>query len=330
MNRLLLLRDWLASVYGDEPFHLEPASSDASFRRYFRVFSDSGTKVAMDAPPEQEDCKPFIQVAHLFADAGVHVPALFAQDLRQGFLLLSDLGNRTYLGELNGDNADFLYRSALQALVQIQLASKPGVLPEYDEAVLRREMNLFPDWYVPKYRNFVLSNAQRDVIDSAFAALVANNLAQPRVYVHRDFHSRNLMISEPNPGILDFQDALYGPITYDVVSLLKDAYIEWPEERILDWLIRYWEMARKANLPVHRDFAQFHMDFDWMGLQRHLKVLGIFARLYFRDGKDAYLKDLPLVMRHTRTICHRYQPFHKLLRLLDAVEAADAHAESGV
>jgi N-acetylmuramate 1-kinase len=276
----------------------------------------------MDAPPEKEDCRAFVHVAELFLAAGVHVPRIFAQDFERGFLLLSDLGTRTYLDELRSERADELYLPALEALIRIQLASKPNVLPVYDREKLLLEMQLFPDWYVARYKSKTLSTAQRQALDRAFEALLANNLDQPSVFVHRDYHSRNLMVCDPNPGVLDFQDALYGPITYDMASLLKDAYIEWSEERILDWLARYWERARKAGLPVNPDFAQFHMDFEWMGLQRHLKVLGIFARLYFRDGKDGYLKDLPLVMKYTRAVCARYLEFHPLLKLLEELECA--------
>ena len=330
-DRLLALTQWTRAQFpGREP-RLAPASADASFRRYFRASFNDGTEshIVMDAPPAQENCQPFIDVAALFAGAGVNVPKVLAQDLKQGFLLLSDLGNTTYLAALQQDTsrANTLYRDAAAALIRIQLASKPAVLPDYDRTLLLREMQLLPDWYIAKHKTFALDAARRNTLSQAFEMLLANILAQPQVYVHRDYHSRNLMVcgdgntSNPNnPGILDFQDAVYGPITYDLASLLKDAYIEWEEERVLDWAIRYWEAAKKAGLPVAHQFDDFYRDFEWMGLQRHLKVLGIFARLYHRDGKDGYLKDLPLVLRYTTRVCARYGVFAPLLRLLHVIE----------
>jgi hypothetical protein len=239
------------------------------------------------------------------------------QDLAQGFLLLTDLGDKTYLSALNVDNAHALYMDAVDALIQIQLASKTDVLPVYDRAMLARELQLFPDWYIAKHLNITFSDAQQQTLQKAFYTLLDNNTAQPQVYVHRDYHSRNLMVTTPNPGILDFQDAVYGPITYDLVSLFKDAYINWDEEVMLDWVIRYWEKARKAGLPVATDFGEFYRDFEWMGLQRHLKVLGIFARLYHRDGKDSYLKDLPMVLDYVHRTAGRYREFGPLMKLLD-------------
>jgi len=220
-----------------------------------------------------------------------------------------------------------MYGDATAARVQSQLASRPGELPDYDEALLLREMNLFPDWYIAKHLQRELSGMFMDILHEAFSLLLANNLAQPRVYVHRDYHSRNLMVTTPNPGILDFQDAVYGPITFDLVSLFKAAYVRWDEQQILDWLIRYWQKAKKAGLPVSADFAEFHRDFEWMGMQRHIKVLGIFARLCHRDGKDGYLKDMPLVKDYLRKTCERYREFHPLLKLLDWLE--DKEAEVG-
>lgn len=281
------------------------------------------TLIVMDAPPQHEDCRPFLHVARLFGNAGAHVPHVYAQDLEQGFLLLSDLGNTTYLQALHrGDagTAKELYGAATDALIRIQLASRDNELPRYDEALLLREMRLFPEWYVAKHLNVALSSAQNAKLETVFTRIIANNLAQPRVYVHRDYHSRNLMLCQPNPGIIDFQDAVYGPITYDLASLFKDAYIRWEEAEIIDWLVRYWEKARKAGLPVHNDFSEFYRDYEWMGVQRHLKVLGIFARLYHRDGKDGYLKDLPLVMSYLRAACARYIDLKPLLNLLDTLE----------
>ena len=320
MKRQQLLHDWLKNLYPDHPFTLEPASADASFRRYFRASFADRTLIVMDAPPQQEDCRPFIHVAQLFAQAGVNVPQIIAQDLDQGFLLLSDLGKITYLEALNTDSNRLLYQDACNALIRIQLASKPGSLPAYDEALLMREMRLFPEWYIGKHLKFDLNEKQRVMLEAAFHKIAQNNLAQPSVYVHRDYHSRNLMVTAPNPGILDFQDAVFGPITYDLVSLFKDAYIGWREADTLDWLIRYWENARKVGLPVHADFGEFYRDYEWMGVQRHLKVLGIFARLYHRDGKEGYLKDIPLVMNYLRKACERYIDLKPLLKLLDELE----------
>jgi aminoglycoside/choline kinase family phosphotransferase len=270
----------------------------------------------MDAPPQHEDCKPFLHIGQLFEEAGAHVPHVYAQDLAQGFLLLSDLGNTTYLQALEGGNARGLYDQAIDALIRIQLASKPNELLPYDEALLRRELNLFPEWYIAKHLGVTLTAKQQAKLEEVFARIIKNNLSQPCVYVHRDFHSRNLMVSEPNPGVLDFQDAVYGPITYDLASLFKDAYIKWEEAEIIDWLIRYWEKARKAGLPVREDFADFYWDYEMMGAQRHIKVLGIFARLYHRDGKDGYLKDMPLVMEYLHKACERYIDLKPLLNIL--------------
>jgi len=250
----------------------------------------------------------------------VHVPQVLAQDLEQGFLLLTDLGNTPYLQALNTSNAHELYGAATDALITIQLASREFELPAYDKALLIREMYLFPEWYVTKHLQVRLHEKQNAALETVFQRILQNNLAQPRVFVHRDYHSRNLMISAPNPGILDFQDAVYGPITYDLASLFKDAYIRWEEAEVLDWLIRYWEKARKSGLPVHSDFSDFFRDYEWMGVQRHLKVLGIFARLYHRDNKDGYLKDLPLVMDYLRRACERYVDLKPLLHILDMLE----------
>ena len=320
MSRTLKLDDWLRKHLPGETFSLAPASEDASFRRYFRVTTGLGTRIVMDAPPEHEDCRPFVKVARLFGEAGVNVPRVLAEDLENGYLLLTDLGSTMYLQALGERTAAALYGAATDALVRIQLASRPGALPDYDRELLLRELRLFPDWYVAKQLGVALSGAQSDALGAVFELILANNLAQPRVYVHRDYHSRNLMVAEPNPGIIDFQDAVYGPVTYDLVSLFKDAYIHWDEERIIDWVVRYWEKARTAGLPVDADFGAFYRDFEWMGVQRHVKVLGIFARLYHRDGKDRYLQDMPLVMSYLRAACERYSGLHPLLRLLDELD----------
>jgi len=276
--------------------------------------------IAMDAPPEHEDCRPFVRVARLMADAGLNVPRIVAEDLERGFLLLSDLGTAGYLQALNADTADRLFGDAIDALVRWQLASKPGVLPPYDEALLTRELQLFPEWYIGHHRQITLDAGQTMALSSVFALILKNNLAQPLVYVHRDFMPRNLMVCEPNPGVLDFQDAVYGPITYDVASLFKDAFVSWEEARVLDWTVRYWEKAKRAGLAVAADFGDFYRDFEWMGLQRHLKVLGIFARLNYRDGKSSYLEDTPRFIAYVRAVAMRYTALTPLLRLLDQIE----------
>lgn len=319
--RFIALSQWLTHKYfnGNE-FSMEPASADASFRRYFRVCSHGATTIAMDAPPPQEDCRPFVRIAALMHDAGLHVPQVLAQDVEQGFLLLSDLGTDTYLHQINGDNADALFGDAIAALIRLQSASKPGVLPAYDRPLLEREMQLFPDWYVARHLNAELSAAEKQVFADVMNLLTKSALAQPAVYVHRDYMPRNLMISTPNPGVLDFQDAVFGPITYDVVSLFRDAFLSWPEQQVIDWSIRYWEKARAAGLPVNADFAEFWREFEWMGLQRHLKVLGIFARINYRDGKPHYLKDTPRFVGYVRAACERYRELAPLLRLFDRLE----------
>jgi len=324
LDRVEQLRRWLSATLGGE-LHIAPASDDASFRRYFRIRREGAqpSLIAMDAPPEKESCAQFVRVAGLLAQAGVHVPAIHAQDLAQGFLLLSDLGDTTYLDALDARSAGSLYVHALDALIRIQVASRPGALPEYDRDLLEREMRLFPDWYVARQLRRELAPAHGESLETAFSVLLANNLAQPRVFVHRDYHSRNLMVSEPCPGILDFQDAVYGPITYDLVSLLRDAYVAWEEDRVIDWTVRYWEKARNAGLPVAGDFAVFYRDFEWMGVQRQLKVLGIFARLSIRDGKNGYLKDQPRVMGYLRRACERYRELTPLARLLDELDTTE-------
>ena len=326
MHRQRAIEHWLARLFPGKTFSLAPASSDASFRRYFRVsWQDAATAIVMDAPPSHEDLRPWLQVQQLFHAAGAAVPDVLAQELEQGFLLISDLGARTYLDVLRDatpQQAHPHYLAALETLADIQLASKVNMLPEYDRVLLKRELDLFPDWYVARHLGVELDGAQRQQLDAVFEKILAVNLAEPQVYVHRDYHSRNLMlpVAAGKPGVIDFQDAVYGPISYDLVSLLKDAYIEWEEEQALDWLIRYWEKARKAGLPVNADFAVFHRDYEWMGVQRHLKVLGIFARLYHRDGKDGYLKDMPLVAKYLRAAVSRYSDLTPLRRLLDQLE----------
>ncbi len=276
----------------------------------------------MDAPPPQEDCTPFVRIAGLLSAAGLNAPKIISQDLDQGFLLLSDLGKTTYLTAINEDegNADALFNDAMDALVRWQAASQPAILPAYDDALLRRELAIFPDWYVGRHLGVMLNDTQRNTLATTFDAIVGCNLAQPQVYVHRDYMPRNLMLSAPSPGILDFQDAVYGPISYDVASLFKDAFLSWPEERVLDWTIRYWQKAKKAGLPVRADFGEFYTDCEWMGLQRHLKIMGIFARLNYRDGKPDYLADTPRFSRYVRGVASRYNRLKPLLLLFDELE----------
>ena len=321
--RLTALADWLAGELGSDQYALSRASEDASFRRYFRVAFDDRTLIVMDAPPPMENCRPFVHVAQLLRDAGVHAPEVHAQDLDRGYLLLEDLGTVTYLASLDAGNAPALYLDAIEALIRFQVTSREGVLPADDEPLLRRELELFPDWYVARHAGRTLDDKQRAALEGVFARVLANNLAQPRVFVHRDYHSRNLMVCEPNPGVLDFQDAVYGPVTYDLVSLLRDAYIAWDEERQIDWAIRYWERARAAGIAVDPDFGIFWRDFEWMGVQRQIKVLGIFARLCHRDGKAGYVDDMPLVMAYLRAACGRYRELAPMILLLDALEGRE-------
>ena len=320
MDRYDLMQTWLEKRLTGEQIQITPASSDASFRRYFRIAARGETQIVMDAPPDKEDCRPFIHVAGLMQAAGLNVPKILASDLEQGFLLLTDLGSVTYLQALQGDKPYPLFLDAIDALVKWQRATRANELPPYDEALLRRELNLFPDWFVAKHLQLALTPSQRERLETVFNHVLKNNLAQPTVYVHRDFMPRNLMVTTPNPGILDFQDAVIGPISYDVASLFRDAFISWEEEQILDWIIRYWEKARKAGLPVHADFADFYRDVEYMGLQRHIKVAGIFARINYRDGKPHYLGDIPRFIGYIRHTCNRYSDLRPMLKLLDELE----------
>jgi aminoglycoside/choline kinase family phosphotransferase len=320
--RRAALETWLRRELRGAAFTLSTASEDASFRRYWRATLEDGSSyVAMDAPPDKEDCRPFVRIARMLSEAGVHAPRVLAQDLAQGFLLLSDLGTRTYLQALEAgmaqNEASALFADATDALLRWQLATRPGELPPYDEALLRRELNLFPEWYVGKHLKKTLSPPQAETLENMFRLLVQSALAQPIVYVHRDYMPRNLMVCEPNPGVLDFQDAVLGPITYDMVSLVRDAFISWEEERVLDWSVRYWQKAKSAGLPVSEDFGEFWRALEWMGLQRHLKVLGIFARINYRDGKPKYLADTPRFLVYVREVVKRYPVLTPLVRLLD-------------
>ena len=322
---------WLHGVspaQGLLPETLRLASADASFRRYLRIdcsVAGAASRIIMDAPPAQEDSRPFVQTAQLLRDAGVLAPQVLAWDEAQGFLLLDDLGYQTLLDVIDRAHPDAnrrRYEQALDALLAWQLASRPGVLPPYDAALLQRELQLFPDWYLARHRGVDPSAAQRQTLQEAFALIVQTNLAASSVYVHRDFMPRNLMVG-PDPkrlGVLDFQDAVYGPITYDIASLMRDAFLSWDEEFVLDITVRYWQRARKAGLPVDADFGDFYRAVEWMGLQRHLKVAGIFARLTLRDGKPRYLADAPRFIAYIRATAGRYRELKPLLRLIDAVE----------
>lgn len=322
LDRLRELHDWLETVLDGSPASFESASSDASFRRYFRAARDGRTWIVMDAPPDHEDCRPFVKVATLMSEAGLNVPRVLAQDIDRGFLLLTDLGTETYLQVMERDRslAPRLFDAATSALVTWQASSRPDVLPPYDEALLRRELGLFPEWYLGRHLGLALSPDASTRLESFQRVLLGNLLAQEKVFVHRDFMPRNLMLSDPDPGILDFQDAVHGPVSYDVASLFRDAFISWEEEEVLDGTIRYWEKARKAGLPVPADFGDFYRDVEWMGLQRHLKVLGIFARLFHRDGKKGYLEDTPRFLRYARATAQRYRELSGLLPFLDAAE----------
>jgi len=256
----------------------------------------------------------------LMSDCGLHVPQIIASDLNQGFLLLSDLGSTVYLSALDDNSANDLFDDATTALVRWQLASHDDTLPPYDDHLLRKELNLLPEWYISKHLGLSLTAKQQESLQAMFDLIIRDNLSQPSTFVHRDFMPRNLMVCDSNPGILDFQDAVYGPISYDVVSLFRDAFISWDEERALDWVVRYWEKARKARLPVRSDFGEFYREFEWMGLQRHLKILGIFARIRYRDGKPAYLEDAPRFLNYIRTVGERYSALSPLLRLFDELD----------
>ena len=329
--RLDRVVEWLASSRAPDASAWERiarASEDASFRRYFRVTSATGvTAIVMDAPPPQEDVRPFVNMTHTLAEGGVHVPTLFASDKARGFLLLGDMGNSTYLSALqtaNAERRDALFADAIATLVQLQRIDPSrarAALPHYDAALLRREITLFPDWYLDRHCNAVLGDDEKNSLERVYATLIASALAQPTVLVHRDYMPRNLMVTaEENPGVLDYQDAVIGPITYDVASLMRDAFLSWEEPQIIDWVVRYWHQAKKAGLPVRADFSEFYREMEWMGLQRHLKVMGIFARINYRDGKPKYLADTPRFVAYVRHVAKRYQAFAPLLRLFDRLE----------
>ncbi len=325
MTRELQITEWLNNILKNQEYRIKPASSDASYRRYFRVMSNHQSYILMDAPPEKENSKLFVDIANTLLNAGLNVPKVYEADLKAGFLLLSDLGNKTYLDELNHQNASLLYKDAYLALIQIQKNADIQSLKLYDDALLMQELRLFPDWYLKFHKSYEMNDLEKNALDSTFDLLIQNIKSHTQVFVHRDFHSRNLMFCNgdlgKNPGILDFQDAVKGSIVYDLVSLFKDAYIVWSEEEVIDWLIRYWEHAKQNKLKVQDDFAEFYRDFEWMGVQRHLKVLGIFTRLNYRDHKANYLNDLPAVENYTIRACERYKDLHPLLKLMNRLSS---------
>lgn len=319
MDREEEIRIWV-NTHLREEFQWEPASADASFRRYFRVFKGNQSYILMDAPPKKESIQPFLEVANRLKDAQVNAPRIYAFDIELGVILIHDFGPTTYLDAISKDNANKLYRDAANSLICIQKNVDTKEMQHYDKNKLYEEMNLFVDWYLIKYKNIALSKTDISTLDQFFKLIAKKASLQPQVFVHRDFHSRNLMfLADPklNPGILDFQDALIGPITYDLVSLLKDAYVEWDEEFIIDQSVRYWHKAKKENLPIQDDFSEFYEDFELMGVQRHLKVLGIFSRLSIRDKKNQYLDDIPLVEKYLWNTITRYKELFPLRNLLD-------------
>lgn len=289
------------------------ASSDASFRRYFRYPLPEADLIAMDAPPPQEDCQPFVDIAYRLKAAGLNVPEILAEDIARGFLLLSDLGKQTYLDVLNEDNADALFADALQALIAMQVNTDTKSLPHYDRALLTRELALFPEWYIGHHLEQAIDD---QAWQAAIEPLLAAILKQPKVFVHRDFMPRNLMISSPNPGVLDFQDAVLGPISYDPICLFKDAFISWPEAKVNQWLQHYWQLASATQLPLPDNYEAFKRDCDLMGLHRHLKVIGIFARIAYRDGKPRYLEDVPRFVDYLRPVLAAYPELAELRALL--------------
>jgi aminoglycoside/choline kinase family phosphotransferase len=336
-ERQAAFHQWLdaqASAHGVLPTTVRAASADASFRRYFRVDTADGSCIVMDAPPDKENCEPFVRIARLMQDAGLFAPRILAWDEPQGFMLLDDIGAHTMMDAIQRDDPQAnhdLYMRALDALLALQQSSRPGVLPAYDEALLQRELSLFPDWYLSQHRQLQIDSTQRGMLDKTFQTIAQRNLAAPSVYVHRDFMPRNLMMphdsAEPRLGVLDFQDAVYGPVTYDIASLMRDAFLTWEEDFVLDVTIRYWERARQLGLMDfdgwHSDFGAFYSAVEWMGLQRHLKVAGIFARLTLRDGKPKYLADAPRFINYIRSTASRYSELTPLLRLIDKIEGTE-------
>ena len=323
-ERLAELQHWLADELGFGDFTIEPASSDASFRRYFRVTSGKTSQIVMDAPPDKEDCGPFISIASILADLGLNVPLILEADLRRGFLLMSDLGSVHYLQALNEQNVERLYGDALHALRLLQTVPvEDAGIPDYDRDLLLREMALFRDWYLGRHLQLTMSEALSEVLEQSFAFLAEAALSQPRAWVHRDYHSRNLMVTEmSNPGILDFQDAVIGPLTYDLVSLLRDCYVNWPQERVMGWVRDYLAISQANGMLSGIDPQQFQRWFDLMGVQRHLKAVGIFARLNHRDSKPGYLPDIPRTLGYVLEVSARYSELGPLRRLLEELTPA--------
>ena len=324
-SRFEAAQAWLSSLDQGLELRMEtmaPASADASFRRYFRIEGAAGTYIVMDAPPpvESKSVDAFLKIDALMQQAGMNVPRIFASDSAQGFVLMSDLGRQTYLDVLNEDNAARLMDAATDELALWQKATREGALPAYDHAMLKREIDLFPEWYVKTHRAYAMTDKQAEIIARTFEKIIAHNLSEARVFVHRDYMPRNLMPGEKLPGVLDFQDAVLGPVSYDIASLMRDAFISWGESFVLDVTIRYWDKARKAGIAVPADFGEFWRDVEWMGMQRHLKILGIFARINYRDGKPKYLADTPRFLHYVRETANRYDELKPVNWLLDQFE----------
>jgi hypothetical protein len=320
-ERLDRARQWAQNILGVQSVDLQPASTDASFRRYFRFSAQGTSLILMDAPTDREDCRPYIAVSERLEHAGIHVPIIHARDLQAGFLLLEDLGQRCYLDELDTDSAPALYGDALEALLAMQSRVPADAIPEYDTARVFQELSLFGEWFLHRHLGIDTTGKTGEVLSKIYQLLVDRFAEQARVFVHRDYHSRNLMRTlERNPGVLDFQDAVAGPAAYDAISLLRDVYIEWPRERVERWLLEYHEGALCEGIPITSDAAGFLRDADLIGAQRHLKIAGIFCRLYYRDGKSDYLRDIPLTLRYLMDECGR-QP--ELAALGDLLEELD-------
>ena len=326
-SRYNRMSDWVIRNFGSAQIKIDPLAADAGLRRYFRISSENRPSyVLMDAPVEHNDIKQFKYVAKLIQSSGINSPEIIQENRTEGFLILSDLGDTTYLKALNTNTADRLFDEATDALVKWQVASNPTALPEYTEKILLSELNLFTDWYLAKHKGLTLEDNKLTALNNVFQEIVARNRSENFVFVHRDFMPRNLMVTENNPGVLDFQDALYGPISYDVISLFKDAFISWEEEQVLDWIIKFWEKAKKASLPVPHDFGVFYEQVEWMGVQRHLKVLGIFARLNYRDRKSSYISDAPRFVSYILAVARRYQELKPLVSILERVEDSPSTA----
>ena len=323
-ERLDRARQWVENTLGVQRVELRPASTDASFRRYFRFETPLASMILMDAPPEKEDCRPYVAVSDLLEEARIHVPTIHGRDFASGFLLLEDLGSRSYLDALDDDSAPALYSDALETLLAMQERVPAGGLPEYDTELVARELGLFSEWFLNRHLDVHTGGANGKVLPAAFDFLAQHFERQSRVFVHRDYHSRNLMRTpERNPGVIDFQDAVAGPAAYDLVSLLRDVYVEWPEERVEQWMRDYHGLALSRGVPVNTDIADFLRDADCIGAQRHLKIAGIFCRLYYRDGKSDYLRDIPLTLRYLMAECARQPELANLARLLEDLDVME-------